>query len=499
MFEGRKMVTQIPWIARKGKVFGLAALVSVLVGCGGGGGGSSSGGGGGGGNSNLVLLGDNAEFAVGITNAKSQIVGSTVAFGILEKVTPSPSFHLGNSFGTRTSGGSTLIPGLNLYQTTTISGKTMTLAYTTDQAGHNKVGQLVATCSQTIGSGYTFPVTFTIKGDITGGSIPIHAYFTITLLDSQGANTMKGVLNLTKDNMDLKLDLSLDDAGKVGNSGSLTITYNYAVQGLSIPTTTVLTNLTGGPSTTINGDAKVSATVLDPTVPSIGTGTGKIDLVNGTVTLNLTSGDLAGLLATFNGGSDTLTETTSSGLNKVFTQVSTYVITTLKSSAGNLNNFAFHNPVQVPGDGRVFVQQALGNGEMVGYSLDSQNASTAYYWASPTTYPVVLDPPAGATHAAAFGIAQYASQTVVVGNYQIGTVTQPCFWMRPNGSGVFKTTKATALPNGGSFTAISANGNTAVGYQYDTNFVEKPMAYISGTPLASNGWQKFQPKGDWGR
>ena len=324
-------------------------------------------------------------------------------------------------------------------------------------------------------------MTFTVAGDITAGSIPMHVALTITLLDSVGANTMKGVLNMTKDNIDLNLDLSLLDNGQVGNKGSMVVKYNYAFGGTQVPTTTTLTNLKGSPLTTITGDASISATVFDPSVPSTGTGTGSIDLVHGNMTLKITDGPLAGLLQTFNGGNNTLTLTTSTGLQKVISEVNTFLMGSLKGDTGPKS--PYHNPIPLSGGSNIVIGQALGNGEMVGYSTDASNKTTPLYWTSPAAQPITLDLPSNAIQGTARGIAQYAGQRVVVGSStDADSVMQPCFWIQAAGQLAFKPLRATSLPHGGSFLAISANGNTSVGFMYDSNFKEQPMAYISGTP-----------------
>jgi len=452
-----------------------AFAITAVVGCGGGGGTGAAGGGGGAAN-NKVLSGTNLNIGVGVTIAKSTDV-AIVPFSVLNSVNPGA----GPGFPVTRSSAPTFVPGLNLYSASTITGKVLTTSFYSDAAGKNSAGKLTVVSTEPIGSAYTYPVSFHATGAISGGSIPLSADFSIVFSDSHGANTLKGTLTLSKDNIAMILNMSLDDAGKVGSSGSIKSTYSYNYQGTPIPVSTTLTNLTGSPTTTIHGDASVDATV--PVFgDQKGTGAGVLDLINGTFTLNVTAGPLQGFLADFNRGNDTLTVNTGSGFSDVVNGASgfnlgTLLKTTTSSGAG------YQAPSTVQGSGRVNVEQTLGDGEMVGFSLDPSNKTTGYYWPNPTAVPQELPAPTGGSHTSAHGIATYSGQTVVVGSYSSSSGTiQPCFWIDTSGSHVFQPyTASGTLPYGGEFEGISANGNTIVGFSYSQTFVKSPIAYISGS------------------
>jgi hypothetical protein len=174
----------------------------------------------------------------------------------------------------------------------------------------------------------------------------------------------------------------------------------------------------------------------------------------------------------------------------VIPNATTFNIASLLAASGvGGGSTGYQAPVAVQGSGGVTVEQTLGDGEMVGFALDSSNRSTGYYWPSPTAAPQTLPAPTGGSHTAAHGIATYSGQTVIVGSYQDSNgIVQPCFWTITSGAFQPYTANGT-LAYGGVFQGISANGNTIVGYSIASNAMQQPMAYISGTlyPLPSDG------------
>ena len=471
------------WNRRRVSAIALVAA-SIMAGCGGGGGGGSTPL-----SNNKILTVANLGTAVGVASVKSEVAGIAVPFAILSATSPTQKGAL-----QRATPGLAAVPGMGLYVMKAVSGKTLTLSFFTDIAGKDPAGTIVATSNETLGSAYTYspnPLTLHATGSITGGAIPLTADFTIQFTDAKGANTLVGTLDLPQDQVNLNLNLSLDDLGNVGSAGTISSTYTYSFSGLSVPTTTTMTNLVGTPVTpgsfpaAISGDATVSGSVPGFGAET-GTGTADLNLATGSFNLTLTGGSLKGLLDVFDPGHDTLSVTPPGGGTPTTIQnVTSFPISSLLT-VPPVSTPGYQAPVAIQG-GNVTVEQTLGDGEMVGLALDSTNQTTGYYWPSPTAAPQPLDAPTGGSHTAAYGIATYSGQTVVVGSYQDASgLVQPCFWI--DTSGAFKPyTASGSWPNGGAFQAISANGNTIVGYAYSSRQVQQPIAYISGSLYSLSG------------
>lgn len=473
-----------------GGAFLSAGLAAAVIGCAGSGAGTPSG-------NNKVLSGNNQAVAVGVITAKVTAGGMAVPLAVLKSVSPTgvPSRLRPAAL--------TPVPSMGLWMSAAVSGKTLTLKYFTDAQGKNPAGQITVSSTETIGSSYSYPVTFTASGQLTGGNIPLSIDasnpLVITFTDSK-ANTMMGRFDFTKDNVVFSLSLSLNDQGALGASDSISASYNYHYLGVPVPVSVKLTSLnaTGSgnnPVTKVVGSAAIS--VQNPLTGSAvtGNGTGTLDLTAGTFGLSNVTGDLTGLLTLYKISTDSLNVSIGSGFHDVINNASTFNLGSLLTSTGATNGGTggggFQAPKAIQGTGSVTVEAALGDGEMVGFALDSSNQSTGYYWASPTAAPLTLDAPTNGSHTAAHGIASYSNQTVIVGSYtaQGGTV-QPCFWIDTTGTHVFRAYAATSmLTYGGVFQGISANGNTIVGYSYDQAFNEQPIAYMSGSfyPLKTDG------------
>lgn len=478
-----------------------ATAVGVIIGCGGGGGGGGGGTAGStagstsGGNNTKVLTGANLDIAIGVTNAKATAAGSAVPFMLLKQVTP--------TFIARPSRDPVKIDALGLWVTSkTLTGGDLETDYftTANASVSSQVGAI-----KIHPTGTAPAITYTAVGQITGGNIPMTLNnpdkpLKIAFTDKV-ANTMTGELVLpqsstVKQQITLDLNLNMNDSHQVG--GGVTVVYTYQADlggGFIVPigTTTTLSGISGTVDS-ISGAASVSADNPLGGAALTATGTGTLNLDTGDFTLTLTAGDptLLGLTAKTNPvtGVKThqLTVTGPAGLNKVIADPNTFNIGTLLTAAtGGTGGKGYQTPLVLSASGatNVTVSQAIGDGQMVGYGTNGTK-QTPLYWAQPGFAPTPLGtPPSGNGSATAYGIASYSGQTVIVGSYVTPAgKTQPLFWIRSSGSDNFKPTVATSLQNGGEFRAISANGNYIVGWQYDSSFIQKPLAYVSGTPYA---------------
>src|SRR5579871_6019854 len=170
----------------------------------------------------------------------------------------------------------TYVSLLNLYTPgATLSGNTFSLPYFTDAAGTTSAGGITMTlpAGGTDPTNYTsYPVQVPIVVNITAGNIPCQGTVKITFTGNTGANTMTGILTLTRDNVVFQLNLALSDQLDV--SGSITINE----KGATIQATKISGNLTG----TLQCNITVS--------PYGWTGTGTLNLLNGQLTMNLNTG-----------------------------------------------------------------------------------------------------------------------------------------------------------------------------------------------------------------
>ncbi len=457
-----------------------AGIIALVLGCGGSGGlGGNNGKGGGG--AKKTLTATNFNIATGLVMAKATTAGVAVPFAVLNSLNPKPG-HLRGAATTWTP-----VPGMELFESSQVSGKTLTLNFATDAAGKNKAGSVVAQSSQTLGSTYKYPVSFDVNGNITGGSVPLQAQFTLTLTDALHANTLKGALLLTNDGTNVGFDLSLDDQGNVASDGTILATYTYTNQGLPVPLLVEFTQLSGTPLTAINSKMAYVTANIPFLGEEDGTGTGSLDLVDGTVTLTISDGALKGLVESFNAGKNVLTVTAAGGFQQVIDNATTVSLASLLTTPATTTTTTtsggsgYAAPIVVKGSGSITVSQALGDGEMVGYGMDSTYRSTGYYWASPTASPVTLSAPAGGSHTAAYGIESSGGLEQIVGSYQAKSgLLQPALWVLKSGTWQ-PNAITTVFPYGGVFEGISPNGkNTIVGYSYTATQTQVPFAFIGG-------------------
>lgn len=446
-----------------------ALVLTLLSGCGGsGGGGNSNPGGGGGGGANLS--GENLEFAAATSDLKATVAGSAGPYVVLQTVqstTATPALS-------RASRTPTFLSFLNLYVDTVVSAGKITLNYSPTANGGSTAGQVVVTSADN----KTFHATGTIKG-----SLPMTLDVTIVLTGTKGANTMNGSVTLTGQNITFAMkNLSADDNGNIGSTGEMDVNYGTAVQ-------TVFKNLSGKATGDINGNAVVTSS------GKTFSGTGTINLPNGSVKLNLTTPN----------GTDPLTALLVATLNSEMTftdgkkidvsNLLNFDLSKLTGSTGGLptgtgtGTASYLAPVaiQAPaGATSVYIWQAIGNGQMVGQATLDNGASKAYYWDSPTGAATPLPVPADATRSVAYGIANTGSKRIIVGSYTFNDgFTHACMWTSSSTTGATNFNAPTAFPIdsslypiGGTAHAISLNGNYVVG-QVTKGTVEVPVVFTA--------------------
>ena len=239
-----------------------------------------------------VTLKGNQAFRAGAI-AAYQAIGAGVSYPLraIQLASPTGSMlrsmsgtnPLSKSLGLKKMTSSTeksiFIPMLNLY----LSGGTeglhgIELLFSLDSAGTQPAGNVTVTCppgvtvlSDTSVFYSSFPLSSPISIDITGGNLPCTGNLVVKCIDTTGSNTLTGTNTLTKDNVVFSLNLSLDGTSV---SGSITITES----GATIQATNVHGKLIG-PLT------------CDVTINPYGwTGTGTLNLMTGSVTLNVNTG-----------------------------------------------------------------------------------------------------------------------------------------------------------------------------------------------------------------
>ncbi len=100
-----------------------ASLLALVIGCGGGGASGVPTGPGGGVNNDKTISGSNVDVAVGVTVAKSTDA-SAVPFAVLNAVNPAGA----TAFNRPLTSGPTYVPGLKLYASSKVSGKTLVVS-----------------------------------------------------------------------------------------------------------------------------------------------------------------------------------------------------------------------------------------------------------------------------------------------------------------------------------------------------------------------------------
>jgi len=422
-----------------------AVGISLMAGCGGGGGGGGNPGGG------HAISGDNLQFAAVTADVKAAAAGSAGPLQVLQAIQTNANSMLAH----RTRTAPTLVDFLNLYMSESVSASSITMNYSATANGGHDAGQIVIST--------TDKKTFHATGSITGGGLPLTLDMTVVLTNSSGANTINGTVNLTKQQISFTMkNLSADATGAIAKTGEMDVNY----QGLA---TTVFTGFSGNATGDIKGN--VSVAEGGKTL----SGTGVLNLLDGSVQLDIKTPDNADLLtailvAKLN-SAISLTDGKAIDVNDLLD----FDLSSLSGSTGGLPNgstTAYSAPVAVSGPSgasNVFVSQALPNGQMVGQATVS-SGTEAVYWDSPASIPAALPMPVGAVSSVAYGIANTGSKRIVVGSYTVaGGFSEPCSWTSTSGSGttfaapVIYSINATKYPSGGTVRAISRNGAYAVG------------------------------------
>jgi hypothetical protein len=170
------------------------------------------------------------------------------------------------------------VPYLNLYGGDRFNGNVLTMFFYSDAAGTQSAGNVTVTLPANTTdpldptSFASYPANIAIAINITAGNLPCTGNLVIGFTNGTGANTMTGTNTLTKDNVVFSLNLALDNQFNV--SGSVTITESGA--------TIEATNVKGKLNGSLTCDVRIS--------PYGWTGTGILNLVKGSMTVNVNTG-----------------------------------------------------------------------------------------------------------------------------------------------------------------------------------------------------------------
>ncbi len=170
------------------------------------------------------------------------------------------------------------IPFLNLYLNLSYVSNIINASFYSDASGTQSAGYVKITLpthvtDPTDPTSYaSYPANITVEINITAGNIPCQGNLLIVFTGNSGANTMTGTNTLTRDDVVYTLNLGLDD--NLNTSGSITINEKGA--------TVSATSVNGFVLDTLNCDVSIS--------PYNWTGTGKINLLTGSLYLNVNTG-----------------------------------------------------------------------------------------------------------------------------------------------------------------------------------------------------------------
>lgn len=390
---------------------GIASVLGLIIGCGGGGGGGGSA------PVSTPVSAPTGNLAVSSSSlAGYQSLNGGVAYPFKALVQTAPS---GSGINTAlalvrslTRSAPTLISGLNLYEgDPTGSGGTIKINYYSDAAGQNPAGSMTLSTAQgTYDSSqgtfnYTkYPATIALAVNVTAGNLPCQGSGTIVYNGASGTNVMKGTLNLTRNNEQISLNLTLSPSGQV--AGTMTVTE----QG----TTITITN----PNGQLEGDLSCDFTLA----PQGYSGTGTLNLTNATMALKFTNptgvssttdsaGDLvityangttqtipnpltstllvtggnSGSTTTGSTGSSSTTSSTtgSSGTTAATTGTTTSGTTTSGTTGSGGTKLYYATPAALPQTSSVTIAKVTPDGQMVGNIFNSGYA-TPYYFPGPT-------------------------------------------------------------------------------------------------------------------
>jgi len=452
-------------------------IAGIIIGCGGSGGGTTA------------PTGNVAVRSTSVAGYQSLQGGIAFPFTAVVSTAP-PGSGIAAAFATRT-GGLTLIPELNLYASALSgSGATRQINYFLDSAGAQPAGSMKLTSSAGSFNSYTkYPVTIGLSVNVAGGNLPCVGSGSITFLDSAGSNTMKGTLDLTKNNETVSIDLKLSDSNEMSGS------FSVKESGTTINATDV-----SGP---VSGDLPFNFALS----PQGYSGTGTINLVAGSMSLTFTnpmgassSIDSSGnLVIDYPGGTSQTIDNplTASLLGSTATTGTTSGATgTTAGTTAGVSAAKFATPVLsawAPStlSGEIIGTQALYGSNAAGQVVGSVNNAPAF-GSSFTATPAPLHLPSNTSGGIAYGINASGQIAGFVGSYSTG---QAVIWSSPA-----TTPTLLKVPSGTTASAaigINASGQM-VGYAYTASGEE--FLYWSGptaTPIqvAPAMRQGFSPGG----
>ena len=170
------------------------------------------------------------------------------------------------------------LPLLNLYGGHRFNGNVLTIFFYSDSAGTQSAGNVTVTLPANTTdpldptSYASYPANITIALNITGGNLPCTGNLAVSFTGGTGANTMTGTNTLTKDNVVFDLNLALDN--QMNATGSVTIKESGA--------TIEATNVKGRVYAYLTCDVKIN--------PYGWTGTGTLNLIQGSMTVSVNTG-----------------------------------------------------------------------------------------------------------------------------------------------------------------------------------------------------------------
>lgn len=242
---------------------------------------------------NTILQGNKAFHASAVAGYQTVGAGVSYPFKALQLASPTGSLihSLSTSNNLLHSIGSALIkrnsdvseslefvPYLNLYGGYEFNGNILLMSFYYDATGMQSAGNITVTLPTDISnpldptSYASYPANITIDLNITGGNLPCLGNLLIIFTGGTGANTMTGTNTLTRDNVIYTLELALDNQMKA--TGSITIQES----GATIEATNVQ-----GPAF---GDLTCDITIN----PYGWTGTGKLNLITGSMSAQVNTG-----------------------------------------------------------------------------------------------------------------------------------------------------------------------------------------------------------------
>ncbi len=275
----------------------------------------------------------------------------------------------------RPTSGLTFVPELALYTDGgALSGNSLTYHYFTDAAGKDSAGTMVLTIPGGSTSYIKYPVTINVTVNVTGGNLPCTGSAVIVFAGTTGTNTLKGTLNLSRNSETVSVNMTLSSSLQVG--GTMTITENN---------TTIS-------AVSLNGNVGSNIAFNFTMAPQGYSGTGTINLLGLTMSLNFTNPSKASSSLNSSGEivinfPDGTTETVQDPFTAVLllsgtTNSTTTTTTTTTTSTTGTTSGTTYSSASIQGN-PTLIDSVNESGQMVG-----QNSSSTWeYWASPTAAP----------------------------------------------------------------------------------------------------------------